>query len=260
MHIEDVATNIMIARERRGISRKELAERAGIDIKSLKLIEDGAVSFTIDTILAIAAGLGISPTVFFGGKDNGRCVSRQEVCNNVCAAREKRGITQKQLCDRCGANILTLKLIEQNQRNSRVDKLLTIAGGIGCSPAEFFAPSKTAVVTLTHCGVTHTIGEWAEICGIRARTIQDRLRRGDTTEQALRPAAKNPTASKQPCWTCRKACGRCLWSRKPNPQPIPGWIASPTTLTVTGGAKCSSYHIRFCPEYEYDGSNEREVY
>lgn len=65
-------------------------------------------------------------------------------------------------------------------------------------------------------------------------------------------------ASKQLCWSCAKACGRCAWSNG-SFRPIPGWDATPTELTVTVGRKVSSYDIRRCPEYVYDGSNERNA-
>ncbi len=43
----------------------------------------------------------------------------------------------------------------------------------------------------------------------------------------------------QPCWTCKKCYGGCSWSRK-DPEPVPGWDATPTVKT----------------EYEWDGTEE----
>lgn len=39
----------------------------------------------------------------------------------------------------------------------------------------------------------------------------------------------------QPCWTCKKCHGDCSWSRK-DPEPVPGWDATPT-VKKKGGRK-----------------------
>lgn len=143
MRIEEVATNIMLARERRGISRKQLATRTGLHSESIRHIETWSSGVTVDLLLAIAAGLGVSPVVFFGGQDDGRCVSRQEVCGNVRAAREKRGISKKELCKRAFITDSTVRSIEENRRNFHIGKLLHIADGLECSPVEFFQGAET---------------------------------------------------------------------------------------------------------------------
>lgn len=61
----------------------------------------------------------------------------------------------------------------------------------------------------------------------------------------------------QPCWTCKKCHGDCSWSRK-DPEPVPGWDATPT-VKKKGGRKAGimrSYAIHSCPEYEWDGTEE----
>lgn len=112
---------------------------------------------------------------------------------------------------------------------------------------------------LTYCGETRSVAEWAEICGLRALTIIGRIDRGHTPEQALAPlkrAGRREPISQQPCWSCERACGRCAWSRKKNPQPIPGWIATPTELSVSKGKKQRSYRIVWCPEWKSDERKE----
>ena len=51
------------------------------------------------------------------------------------------------------------------------------------------------------------------------------------------------------CWTCKKACGGCCWSREF--KPVPGWIAIPTHHP-TNGEHAESYHVISCPEYRPD--------
>ena len=60
----------------------------------------------------------------------------------------------------------------------------------------------------------------------------------------------------QPCWTCKKCYGDCNWSKK-DPEPVPGWDATPTEKKKCAGKKdeiMHSFAIHRCPEYEWDGT------
>lgn len=63
----------------------------------------------------------------------------------------------------------------------------------------------------------------------------------------------------QPCWSCTKYAGGCSWTRKF--EPIPGWDAVPTVKSGScrgNGVKYApieTYDIRYCPEYEDDGTD-----
>lgn len=115
---------------------------------------------------------------------------------------------------------------------------------------------------LTYCGETRSIAEWAEICDLKPKTMLCRMARGYTPEQILAPVKQKvereyvSTLKRQPCWTCARACGHCAWSRKENPQPIPGWIATPTEVSVSKGKKQRSNRILWCPEWKSDGRKE----
>ena len=54
----------------------------------------------------------------------------------------------------------------------------------------------------------------------------------------------------QPCWTCKNACGGCIWSREF--KPVPGWKAEPTIIPGHYGDTQNSYKITYCPEYLED--------
>lgn len=58
---------------------------------------------------------------------------------------------------------------------------------------------------------------------------------------------EHPRASKQPCFSCKKACGGCSWSRAF--KPVQGWKAIPTKINQ-GWNTVESFHIIFCPEYK----------
>lgn len=55
-----------------------------------------------------------------------------------------------------------------------------------------------------------------------------------------------------PCWTCRKACGGCSWSKEF--KPVEGWDA---TENILADGTLRGYEIRFCPEYEKDLPEDR---
>ena len=55
--------------------------------------------------------------------------------------------------------------------------------------------------------------------------------------------------SEQPCWTCKKYCGGCSWSK--NLTPVEGWAANPTTIHHEKGRIITSFEIISCPEYEW---------
>ena len=63
--------------------------------------------------------------------------------------------------------------------------------------------------------------------------------------------------SRQPCWTCKKACGGCSWTEvgpdgRVRFEPISGWDAEKTVRRSNGQSIMESYRIKKCPEYEPD--------
>ena len=53
------------------------------------------------------------------------------------------------------------------------------------------------------------------------------------------------------CWNCKKACGRCSWSR--DFTPIEGWEAIPTKRRESWNGYtriAESYDVYNCPEFE----------
>ena len=61
-----------------------------------------------------------------------------------------------------------------------------------------------------------------------------------------RPEVDYTKGEYQPCWTCAKACGGCIWSRYG--KPIPGWKANDSFIP-SNGDYAKTYEIIYCPEY-----------
>lgn len=46
------------------------------------------------------------------------------------------------------------------------------------------------------------------------------------------------------CWSCKKACGKCSWSK--SFKPVKGWKATPTKIR-NGSGMIDSFFIHECP-------------
>lgn len=56
------------------------------------------------------------------------------------------------------------------------------------------------------------------------------------------------------CWKCANAYGSCSWTGRDEFgkllfEPVPGWVAKPTQVSVGGGKKVQSYCVLSCPEF-----------
>ena len=84
-----------------------------------------------------------------------------------------------------------------------------------------------------------------------------------TTAQKGKAPKKKPIKQKKPkdkppennrhmqlCYSCKKACGGCSWSKKF--EPVEGWTAVPTIIRngFRNHQDTQSYKITACPEYE----------
>lgn len=65
--------------------------------------------------------------------------------------------------------------------------------------------------------------------------------------KSKRPSVDYSHEDYQPCWTCKKACGGCSWSRSFTP--VKGWKAEPSFIP-SNGEFSETYKIIECPLYE----------
>ena len=105
-------------------------------------------------------------------------------------------------------------------------------------------------------GQYKTLREWGEVTGLAHDTIRNRLRKGDTIEQALRPVCRKPSAIIKSsidqgtlCWDCQNYGGGCSWSKRF--QPVAGWVAEQHYKPSLAGDGIS-YKVLSCPEFKPD--------
>ena len=67
-----VGTRIREARHTAGLSQVQLADRAGIDHKTISRAENGVYAVSIDQLARLARALGVSSAALLPGADPGR--------------------------------------------------------------------------------------------------------------------------------------------------------------------------------------------
>ena len=64
---EQVSQNLKRARVRRKLSQSALAEKAGLAVSYVSMLERGKRSPPLDTLAALAGALGVAPAKLLGG-------------------------------------------------------------------------------------------------------------------------------------------------------------------------------------------------
>ena len=84
-HLKDVRTT-------RQLTQDQLAERGGLSVDTVRRIERGAVSPSLDTLAKLAKGLGMSMTAMFGYFETGQRDFVSEI-TVLLAERPARDVT-----------------------------------------------------------------------------------------------------------------------------------------------------------------------
>ena len=59
------------------------------------------------------------------------------------------------------------------------------------------------------------------------------------------------------CWDCANACGGCSWSAKL--EPVPGWQAEETQVSIQKGGILDSMRVTGCPQFRRDAYDKGQV-
>lgn len=65
------------------------------------------------------------------------------IAANVRRTRERRGLTQEQLAERCGLNFRYIQRVERGDINLTVVKLAALADALGVSPGALFKAARS---------------------------------------------------------------------------------------------------------------------
>lgn len=138
-HVGDVVRKL---RDAGGMSQRDLADRAGLNISTVVRLEDGAV-VTVETLTAVAGAFDMSLgalTALIPGYAAPAVPARPTFGSNVRRLREARGWTQKQLAD-------LLEVQSGQMSNWEHDRfglpdgstLIRVSRALGCSIDELLA-------------------------------------------------------------------------------------------------------------------------
>jgi transcriptional regulator with XRE-family HTH domain len=72
-------------RRARGVTQDALAKRSGLSADTIRRIEHGSFSASIETLRKLCSGLGVAPSTVFEGFELGRTDERRELLDLVAA-------------------------------------------------------------------------------------------------------------------------------------------------------------------------------
>jgi transcriptional regulator with XRE-family HTH domain len=89
-YTREFGKHVRSLRRARGVTQDALAQRSGLSADTIRRIEHGAFSATIETIRKLCGGLGIAPSTLFESFELGRCDERRELFDLIssCGPRE----------------------------------------------------------------------------------------------------------------------------------------------------------------------------
>ncbi len=130
-----------------------LAERSGLDVRHVQLIEAGAANVTLATLLRLANGLGVTmPELIEPARaaaaapppaaparrrdiDAGRACSER-----VQRSRLGRDLSQEQLAHKAGLSLGAIQAVESGRKSPTLRTLGAIAGALGVPAWELLTP------------------------------------------------------------------------------------------------------------------------
>lgn len=129
---------IRAARQRKGLSREEAAQAAGLNPQTWRQVENGAHSnLSRKYVLSMARVLGINPLDILLGKPGHTKVKRhrKRFGTVLREAREALGLSQRQLPQRVGISYTQLRKFESGEHDNPTGKtLLRLAKGLHIDP------------------------------------------------------------------------------------------------------------------------------
>lgn len=84
-YAREFGKHVRSLRRARGITQDALAQRAGLSADTIRRIEHGSFSASIDTLRKLCDGLGVAPSTLFESFELGRTDARRELFDLICS-------------------------------------------------------------------------------------------------------------------------------------------------------------------------------
>lgn len=147
-----------------GLTQEEAAERIGLDPRHLQKLERGEANATLGTLLRVADGLGVSPTILvLVGPPKARAsrrsttvdegaaylpnppptattddATRRALGKAVARFRRAGAMTQVDLAARAGVSAQFIQAVEAGKRNLTLRSVVRLANALRVSPHDLF--------------------------------------------------------------------------------------------------------------------------
>ncbi len=136
--LERIAANVRMLRERRGLTREQLAATTDVDAQMIKRIEGGRANPALVVLSRLAAAMMISLTVMLGGEiaaeelqftneSEMEAFESGEVGATLASLRKQRGVSQRVLAREVDLRTSTIHRYENGETDARVLELEPIA-------------------------------------------------------------------------------------------------------------------------------------
>lgn len=154
-----------------GLTREELASRAGIDCRCMPLLEEGAYNATVTMVERLACALGVRPSTLLADDENecgdyGQSVPERGaerrsidllIGRRIRCLRRRRGIGQRVLAAHLGLSARGLNDYERGSRRVNPVLLARLATVLRVQLGAFFADCESPGTPPAHCqcGLPH---------------------------------------------------------------------------------------------------------
>lgn len=155
-----------------GYGVEQAAGRMGLEPRQLRRIERGQANLTLDSLLGLAAGLGLAPSVLLGSLEEAASASmpsaadeaaeglggahtpepeeeaprsiRSWLARIVVSRRRANHLTQRELAVRAGISMSAVQSVERGRHAPTTETLEALAAALGCTLAELLPAHEVA--------------------------------------------------------------------------------------------------------------------
>lgn len=132
-----LAANLIALRAKGNWSIAALAEQARVNSRMIRLMEQGQVNVSLDTVDKLARALGVTTSSLLGPKpvarQDGDALIKEVLARNLVSARKALMLTQDTLGQRSGVSMYVIAHIERQARNPSLHTLARLADALDVS-------------------------------------------------------------------------------------------------------------------------------
>jgi transcriptional regulator with XRE-family HTH domain len=194
--LERIAANVRALRERRGLTREQLAATTHVDAQMIKRIEGGRANPALVVLSRLAATLMISLTLMLGAEiaademqftneSEAEAFESGEVGDTLASLRKQRGVSQRALAQLVDLRTSTIHRYETGETDARVLELEPIARALDVEMIDL-----VRFIEQRHHQSEHATTQWSEPApGVHVRVVSSGSR-SQVWEWRLAPGAE----------------------------------------------------------------------